>query len=58
MTDLIRIFLLDARQRQLRESLCGMNLDLGVTLSAAMLINGISRRAKKKNLVIVLGFYV
>src|SRR4029453_11804948 len=28
MTDLIRIFLLDARQRQLRESLCGMNLEL------------------------------
>jgi hypothetical protein len=28
MTDLVRIFLLDARQRQLRESLCGMNLEL------------------------------
>src|SRR5437773_3103184 len=28
MTDLVRIFLLDARQRQLRESLCGMRIEL------------------------------
>src|SRR5205809_1677004 len=28
MTDFVRIFLLDARQRQLRESLCGMRIKL------------------------------